>query len=288
MQKIYLIGDIHGSFKPIRNFYQRHIQLHRDINNCIDNVLICLGDFGGNFFFNHRDIEFKKKLGTYNLTYFVIRGNHEERPSICAAKNPDKWHTEEFWGNTVYVENKFPYIKYALDEVAFYYIPYVKIPYYLRDDNKETGDIEWEDLMDVYKTLVIPGAYSVDKYKRLEEGWSWFPQEQLSESERLAGLALIEKHSWNCDLVLSHTCPICYEPTDLFLSFVNQSMVEKDMECYLGQIEYTLDYKAWFWGHYHAFRDYPRTDGKIKLMLSAGAEVVELNQVLNNSEVEKL
>ena len=158
MQKIYLIGDIHGSFKPVRDFYQRHIPLHRDINNDIDNVLICLGDFGGNFFFNHRDIEFKKKLGTYNLTYFVIRGNHEERPSICSAKNPDKWHTEEFWGNTVYVENKFPYIKYALDEVAFYYIPYVKIPYYLRDDNKETGDIEWEDLMDVYKTLVIFGT----------------------------------------------------------------------------------------------------------------------------------
>ena len=42
MQKIYLIGDIHGSFKPIRNFYQRHIQLHRDINNCIDKFLICL------------------------------------------------------------------------------------------------------------------------------------------------------------------------------------------------------------------------------------------------------
>lgn len=276
-EKIYLMGDIHGSWKPIRDLYQRHPYTFNDN----ENILILLGDAGLNFFFNHRDEELKKKLGKYPFTYFVVRGNHEERPSICAEKNPDKWHQELFWRGKVWVENDYPYIKYAEDFVSFYYIP-AGIDY-VTPENPSDDDIE---IQKYYKTLVIPGAYSVDKYKRLEAGWSWFPQEQLSENERLAGLTLIEQQGWNCDLVLSHTCPVIYEPTDLFLSIVDQSMVEKDMERYLGQIEYQLDYKAWLWGHYHQFRDYPRTDEKYRTMLFNDAAVDLKDYMIG--KVEKL
>ena len=151
---------------------------------------------------------------------------------------------------------------------------------------KDTSSDDDIEVQKYYKTLVIPGAYSVDKYRRLEAGWSWFPQEQLSENERLAGLTLIEQQGWNCDLVLSHTCPVIYEPTDLFLSIVDQSMVEKDMERYLGQIEYQLDYKAWLWGHYHQFRDYPRTDEKYRTMLFNDAAVDLKDYMIG--KVEKL
>ena len=262
-QHIYVIGDIHGSWQPVRNFVQRAPYLFRQKDAGDENVLICLGDFGGNYFGNYRDDKFKKKLSNCPLTYFVIRGNHEERASNVAAKHPDEWHKEQYFDGSVWVENKFPNIKYALDLPTIYTI-----------DGK--------------KTFVVPGAYSVDKMYRLMNGYGWFPQEQLSEEEKNEGFSLLDTCDWDVDIVLSHTCPICFEPTDLFLSFIDQSSVDKGMERYLGQIEFTLNYKAWFWGHYHAFRDYPRTDGKIKLMLSAGAEVVELNQVLNNREVEKL
>lgn len=261
-QKIYLMGDIHGNWKPIRDLYQRHPYTF----NANENTLILLGDAGLNFFFNHRDEEFKKKLGKFPFTYFVVRGNHEERPSICAEKNPDKWHKEYFWDGYVWVENDYPYIKYAMDFVSFYSIPYG----------------EYTKL----KTLVVPGAYSVDKYRRLQMGWSWFPQEQLSEVERKDGISLIELQGWKCDLVLSHTCPVMYEPTDLFLSVVDQSMVEKDMERYLGEIEYKLDYKAWLWGHYHQFRDYPRIDGKFRTMLFNDAAIDLVDYM--KGKVEKL
>lgn len=269
-EKIYLMGDIHGAFQPIRNFHLRH-NCNKEYNEA-NKTIILLGDSGLNYFFNSRDEKTKAKLGKYPFTYFVIRGNHEERPSICAEKNPDKWHREPFWGWFVWVENDYPYIKYAEDFVAFYFIPY-----------KENGDTETPSFL---KTLVVPGAYSVDKYFRLQVGYSWFPQEQLSESERLAGLSLIEQQGWKCDLVLSHTCPVIYEPTDLFLSMVDQSMVDKTMERYLGQIEYQLDYKAWLWGHYHEFRDYPRTDGKYKTMLFNDA-AVDLADYMEG-KVEKL
>ena len=263
MKHIYLIGDVHGDFRPIRNFSQRHIKLHKDAAAGDENILICLGDFGANFFFNHRDEKLKEKLGKYNFTYFVIRGNHEQRPSFCEAENPELWHREVYFDNVVYVENKYPYIKYAYDKPAVYNI-------------------------NGYQTLVLPGAYSVDKYVRLQNGWSWFEQELPTEEEMNDGIKICEEKNNKFDLILSHTCPIMFEPTDLFLSCVDQSMVDKTMERYLGQIEYTVDYKTWLWGHYHAFRDYPRTDRRKRIMLSAGEEVVELEQIMNNDTIERI
>ena len=265
MKHIYFIGDLHGSFKGVRDLVERCPRISRNKNKYYhENILVCLGDFGGNYFGNYRDDEFKSKLERYPFdAYFVIRGNHEERASNVAAKHPDEWHKEQYFDGSVWVENKFPNIKYALDLPMIYTI-----------DGK--------------KTLVVPGAYSVDKMYRLMNGYNWFPQEQLSDEEMNYGLELLNCHDWQVDIVLSHTCPICFEPTDLFLSFIDQSSVDKTMERYLGQIEYTLDYKLWMWGHYHVFRDYPRTDGKKRIMLSAGQEVVELHQVFNDEEVIKL
>lgn len=284
--RIWVLGDIHGRWQTVRDFcLANNIKKNWRFG---DNVLILLGDAGLNYFLgggNHRDEDTKKKLSGYPLTYFVIRGNHEERPSICAAKNPDKWHTEEFWGNTVYVENEYPNIKYALDEAALYRIPYIEEPYYLRDDREDTGDIEWENLILEYNALVIPGAYSVDKHYRLANGWSWFEKEQLSDEEQLRCLQLVEQFP-EVDIVLSHTCPIIFEPTDLFLSCIDQSMVDKRMERFLGRVEYEINYRAWMWGHYHAFRDYPRTDGRKKLMLYDNY-AVNLVDYIENEEFEK-
>lgn len=269
---IYIMGDIHGSFKPIRDFHLRH-NTNKEYIQDNNKVMILLGDAGLNYFFNERDESFKKKLGKYPFTYFVIRGNHEERPSICAKMNLNKWHQELTWGWYVWVENDYPYIKYADDSVAIYDIPY-------KND-------EQFDILFTLKTLIIPGAYSVDKYKRIQEGWSWFPQEQLSKSEMLDGKNLLNSSNWNCDLVLSHTCPRIFEPTDLFLPTTNQALVEKDMEVYLGEIEHKLNYKAWLWGHYHSHREYPREivkpsfENPRQLMLFNGY-AVELTDVMEN------
>lgn len=254
---ILIMGDLHGDFKPVRELRNRNPWLRGQ-----DNILILLGDAGMNFYLNERDEEFKKKLSKYPFVYFVIRGNHEQRPSILANEHPDKWHTEILFDGLVWVENKYPYIKYAMDYVSTYLIPY-DIDYF-SPENPEDDDIE---VVKYLHTLVIPGAYSVDKFHRLKAGWSWFPEEQLSEKEMNDGLEILNVINWKCDLVLSHTCPIIYEPTDLYIPTLDQSTVDKTMERYLGQIEYRLDYKAWCFGHYHQFRDYPRTDGRFRTML---------------------
>ena len=87
---------------------------------------------------------------------------------------------------------------------------------------------------------------------------------------------------------MSHTCPLAFEPTDLFLPVVDQSTVDKNMERYLGLIEYKLDYKLWLWGHFHAYRVYPQYQNRQCVMLSAGREVINVLDWLNNpGEIQK-
>lgn len=279
--KTYAIGDLHGRFQPVRDFHLRH-NTNKEYNKA-DKFLILLGDSGLNYYLDSRDKAFKQKLSKYPFTYFVVRGNHEERASNIARNNPD-WQFENFWGGIVLVEKEFPYIKYASDIPEVYHIPYIA------DYSEGTKENDWcdegEPIIKTWTTFVLPGAYSVDKDYRLAMGYSWFKDEQMTEEEKDSGLCDLEHLGYKCDLVLSHTCPCIFEPTDLFLPMIDQSTVDKSMERYLGQIEFLLDYKCWLWGHYHKFRDYPRTDGKKKIMLFQ--EVVSLEQVLYDDTVEVL
>ena len=280
--KIYITGDLHGRYENIQNFVEQNCDTH---NFDGSDIMILLGDAGFNYYLNKKDDKLKEEISKLPFTFFVIRGNHEERASNIARNNPD-WQFENFWGNLVLVEKEFPNIKYAMDYPAFYNIPYFEVPYYMRDDNPYTGDIEYEDLINTWRTLVIPGAYSVDKDYRLSMGFNWFKDEQLTEEEKDTCLYDIEQAKYKCDFILSHTCPLCFEPTDLFLPMVDQSTVDKSMERFLGQVEFLMDYDCWLWGHYHKFRDYPRTDGKKKIMLMH--EVIDLEQVYKEDTVEVL
>lgn len=252
MNKIYVMGDIHQSFKPVRQLYQT-LNLNTDSSfyPSSSDTLILLGDTGTNFFGNYLDRNFKQKLGRYNFTYFIIRGNHDKRPEDCAKEFPDNWHTEKYFGNSVLVENEYPYIKYASDIPALYNIK---------------GHL----------TLVVPGAYSVDKFYRINNKLGWFYNEQLDEIEKQAGRNLIERYPY-VDLVLTHTCPKIYQPTDLFLSVIDQSSVDDSMEKYLGEIEINLDYKLWLFGHYHHLRIYPKYEEKQMIMLT-NTEVIDLDK----------
>ena len=57
MKNYWIMGDIHGDYLPVRNFYIHHKNELSD--NPDDNVLILLGDVSANYFFNERDNQFK-------------------------------------------------------------------------------------------------------------------------------------------------------------------------------------------------------------------------------------
>lgn len=257
-KKYFILGDIHGSVSPIEQFTQLHPELQES-----ENILILLGDVGANFFFDDRDKIFKAELKQFPFTYFIIRGNHDSRVTNVYRNN--SWHIENFEHGVAAVEDKFPYIKYSTDYPSLYIFN------------------------DKWKTLIYPGAYSVDKFTRIENNSPWFEDEQLNQNEQDLGMDLAKEANAKLngiDLVLSHTCPFIYEPTDLFLQGLNQSMIDKTMETYLGRIEFFLRYKLWIWGHFHKTRVYPDTNDNMYRMMLFNDKIFTLNAAMERLEFE--
>ena len=56
------------------------------------------------------------------------------------------------------------------------------------------------------------------------------------------------------DFILSHTCPLSWEPIDLFLNGIDQSTVDKSMEVWFDELKDNIKWKYYLFGHYHADR----------------------------------
>lgn len=260
MNQVFILGDIHGSIEPVETLIKN--LAFRGYNIDPSDTIILLGDVGANYYLNGRDDKFKKKLNSCGCNIFAIRGNHEQRPSILSEEGGGSggtWACQAFLGGSVWTEYDYPNIFYAMDYPCAYNI-------------------------NGHSTLVIPGAYSVDKYYRLANNWNWFEDEQLTEEEMRYGRYICECFNNKFDLVLSHTCPKIYMPTDLFLPTIDQSTVDNTMEFYLGEVERKLDYKLWCFGHYHQLRVYPSFEDRQVVMLF-NKEALNLNKYFQTKDI---
>lgn len=181
-----------------------------------DDILIILGDAGINFSGLRYD-RLKKELP---ITIFAIHGNHEQRPYTIESYKEREWN-----GGIVYYEEDFPSILFAKDGEIF-----------------NLGGLQ---------TIVMGGAYSIDKTYRLAYGYSWWEDEQPSDEIKRYVENQLDSVKWNIDVVLSHTTPLKYEPVEVFMTGVDQSKVDKTTEIWLDKIENRLSYKKWYCGHYH-------------------------------------
>ena len=80
---------------------------------------------------------------------------------------------------------------------------------------------------------------------------------------------MLEKHGWEVDVILTHTCPEKFEPREMFLDGLNPDLVDKSTEKWLDKIEKKTDYKLWYAGHYHADKI---VNDKFKLMFTSVEE----------------
>ena len=212
---VYITGDTHGGTSKILSMINRFSMSE-------DDIIIILGDAGYNYYCDERDYITKDKLKGIKPTIFCIQGNHECRPEHIKSYKTKQWHNGIVW-----YEDEYPNLLFARDGDVFDFCG--------------------------LKCLVIGGAYSVDKIWRIVRNVNWWPDEQPNDCiKKKCEMEVAAEH---IDVVLSHTCPMKYEPTDTFIPGIDQSAVDKSTEEWLDNIENKLEYKAWYCGHFHINRD---------------------------------
>lgn len=227
MNKIFIRGDTHADFDFLPSFCRKN-------RTTKDDILIIAGDSG---ILYPRPSEEKTKaiIADYPITLLCVRGNHEARPE---QRNMPLVYNEMVQGQ-VYAEEPYPNILYAQDGGTY--------------------------TISGKSFLTIGGAYSVDKPYRLLYKHFWNPEELLNKEEQAKILSKVKSIDYTIDYVITHTCPIIWEPTFLFLKGINQKEVDKSMEHFLAIVENNIKYNNWYFGHYHA--DYPHLFGNERVNL---------------------
>lgn len=212
-----MTGDCHNNFTRFKN-YDKALQKDPEA------AIIILGDAGLNWNLNEQDSHMKNFLKKrYQFRIYCVRGNHEARPQD--VPDMELIYDEDVKGE-VYIQKQWPNIRYFKDWGIYTF--------------------------GRFTAAVIGGAYSVDKWYRLSNNLAWFDNEQLTEEEMLQ--CTVDLTNQKVDFVLTHTAPICWEPTDLFLNSINQSTVDKTMELFLEEVGQCFDWRIWCFAHYHTDR----------------------------------
>lgn len=255
---IYITGDTHNtidmhnaSAKQMRRYCGLQNVDYKDIS-----YLIVLGDFGLPWFecpveedgIHPTDKDDKYLLKWYRekpFTVLAVMGNHDNYNML--EKLPE---VEMFGDKVLKVSDNIFYLKRG-----HYY------------------EIEGKSF------LVLGGAQSHDKYLRKAD-IDWWKQEEWTTKEQLDCLNLIKEHGNKADYVLSHTGPIegisCIESSvddaECRKEFMEDTTVRLNTE-----IDSFLEYKKWFFGHWHKDWGYDhRNEGRYIPLYHEGVVVDSL------------
>ncbi len=228
--KYFITGDKHGNFSRVKSFC-------RDVSTRRKDVLIILGDAGFNYYDDERDDKLKSEVSALNITLFCLHGNKENRPQNIAT-----YGIRSFCGGKVYYEPKYPNILFAVDGEVYTF--------------------------EGRKYMVVGGAHSVDKLRCLRENIPFWDDEMPDDEVKKRVEERLELENNTIYGMLTHTCPIDYLPTEMFVSTRQNATIkrkprkakskkmfkpdiDRSTEIWLGKLEKKIDYKVWFCGHYH-------------------------------------
>lgn len=234
---IYLTGDTHGDF---RRFSTGSFPEQKEMDKN-DYVIIC-GDFGGIWDWQGESREEKYWLDwleNKSFTTLFVDGNHENFKRLY--KYPQK-----SWNNG-FVNEIRPSILH-LQRGNIFYIDGISFFAFggARSHDIQGGILEPDD------------PYFTEKRKRLERQGicfrinkvSWWEEEMPSEQEMAIGLMNLKKNKNKVDFIITHDCP-----ASTLALFGHGTYKPDELNQYLEELRWNLNYKKWFFGHYHDNRN---------------------------------
>ena len=215
---IYITGDIHGKEN---RFSYKNWDGARDTT--VDDIIIIAGDFGIVWSNDRNDRTEKYKLdwlADRPLTFAFVDGNHENHNRLDAMPVTHKW------GGCVH---KLRDNIYHLMRGEMFSIP------------SGNGD----ECLDVF---AFGGAKSHDRWWRISD-LSWWEREIPSVDEMQHGIDTIDEHKGKCDIVVTHCAPSKVQKA------IDPYYEDDPVTKYLQFVDDCLDYKDWYFGHYHMNED---------------------------------
>ena len=235
---IYITGDTHGDF---RRFSRRIFTEQEEMTK--EDYVIIAGDFGG--VWSQPDDESRQKEERYNLdeldrrsfTTLFIPGNHENYDRLMSDEFPEiRWHGGR-------VKQIRPSVL-MLMRGDMYVVDGARIFAFGGANSHDVSDGILDGKDPLWRKQAEELRRKGKRYFRVK-GISWWPQELPSEEEMQHGLETLEANHWKTDYVVTHCAPA----SDLHLLGIPGG---NELNRYLEEIRNRLDYKRWFFGHYHA------------------------------------
>ncbi len=231
---IYITGDCHRDFRRFRTgIFTEQKEMTKD-----DYMIIC-GDFGGVWSYQQESKEEKyilDELDARRFTTLFVDGNHENFDRL------EQYPVEEWHGGKVHRIR--PSVLHLM-RGQVYEICGKKIFTFggARSHDIQGGILEPDDqdLKAKEKELRNSGiCYRINHV-------SWWEQEMPNAQEMEEGLMNLAKHDYKVDYIISHCCA-----TSTMILLGGAGLYEADeLSRYFEELRSKVDYKRWFFGHYH-------------------------------------
>ena len=234
---IYITGDCHQNFRKFNTkIFPEQKEMTKE-----DYVIIC-GDFGGVW---NKEVENKEEkhlldwLEGKPFTTLFVDGNHENFDRLYSYP-VELWHGGKVHKIRPSVIHLMRGQIYEIDGKSFFTFGGAS-----RHDI-ESGILDPED------------PDFKEKKKWLDREWhsyrvnhiTWWAQELPSEKEMQEGRANLAAHDNQVDFIVTHCCATSTQ------MLIDEQKLKPDIETdYLEEIKQTIQFKKWFFGHYHDNRN---------------------------------
>ena len=234
---IYVTGDCHQNFRKFNTkIFPEQKEMTKE-----DYVIIC-GDFGGVW---NKEVENKEEkhlldwLEEKPFTTLFVDGNHENFDRLYSYP-VELWHGGKVHKIRPSVIHLMRGQIYEIDGKSFFTFGGAS------SHDIESGILDPED------------PDFKEKKKWLDREWrsyrvnhiTWWAQELPSEEEMQEGRANLAAHDNQVDFIVTHCCATSTQ------MLIDEQKLKPDIETdYLEEIKQTIQFKKWFFGHYHDNRN---------------------------------